>query len=151
MASTIDMSCNILDDDELERLAAIKPTRIELRQWIHDSVPTENPFERGFIKSSYSFPKAFQNKGYSEEFPPLIQRTASVITTSNLLQRVKEKLEADTPPPPKFTIVSSTTALASLPEQVNIAPYYATESTTPPYYAACTPDYVSHTPPYPPY
>lgn len=141
MSTTIDMSCNILDDDELERVSSGKATRMELRQWIPDISSKENPFEKGFIKPSYSFPKAFQNKAYSEEFPPLIQRvgmrmstTMSItnLSTTNLLLRVKERLESS-------AAVSSITATVVAPPPIEL-----------PLYAVCTPDYPSATPPYPP-
>lgn len=139
----MDISCNILDDSELEKLDSIKPNRIELRHWIPDTIPKENPFERGFIKPSYSFPKAFQNKVYSEEFPPLVQRITTTMSTTTLLQRVKEKLEkAKSPSPSTITFVPIVTA----PSPALDAPV----SYTPPY-PPCTPDNVSHTPPYPPY
>jgi hypothetical protein len=143
MSTIIDISCNILDDSELEKLDSIKVKPIELRHWIPDTIPKENPFERGFIKSSYSFPKAFQNKGYSEEFPPLVQRITTNMSTTNLLQRVKEKLEKAPPLP------SSTTSFIPIVTYASsvVAPPAAY---TPPY-PPCTPDNVSHTPPYIPY
>ncbi len=135
MSNSIDISCNILDDEELEKINSFKPRRMELRQWIPELTPKENPFEKGFIKSSYSFPKAFQNKPASDEFPALISRgqvEPSTITTS-LLLRVKEKLEK----------VSTATVSSPVP------PVEKSKDEAPKY-AICTPDYESHTPPYPP-
>jgi hypothetical protein len=129
-----DISCNILDDDELEKLANEKPRRMELRHWIPDLKPKENPFEKGFIKSTYSFPKAFQNRPPSDEFPPLVYRGS----TTSLLLRVKEKLE-------KVSTTTATVAKDSAPVQKKEEVEVKT-----PMYAICTPDYESHTPPYPP-
>lgn len=144
MSGTIDLSCNILDDEELERVGSTKPRRMELRQWIPDLAPKENPFEKGFIKPTYSFPKAFQNKIQSEEFPPLLYRggpkpVATNPSTTTLLMRVKEKLEKQTPPPQTtvLSIVSTTTVQPK-------------EEVKTPIYAICTPDYAPQTPPYPP-
>lgn len=136
MSVTVDMSCNILDDEELDRVGSSKPKRMELRQWIPDLTPKENPFEKGFIKPTYSFPKAFQNKTQSEEYPPLVfrgvVRPPPNLSTATLLMRVKEKLEKSAPAAVETTTVP--------PPKV----------VTPPLYAACTPDYAPQTPPYPP-
>ncbi len=139
MSSTADISCNILDDEELEKVNSYKPRRMELRQWIPELSPKENPFEKGFIKSSYSFPKAFQNCASSEEFPPLIYRGQAPQSTTTLLLRVKDKLE-------KVSTTVGTTG-AVTPVQAPPAEQQKVET---PKYAVCTPDYESHTPPYPP-
>ena len=150
MSAVIDMSCNILDDEDLEKVASSKPSRMELRQWIPDVAPKENPFEKGFIKPSYSFPRAFQNKTQTEEFPPLLYRgvplpppraTANLSTTTNLLMRVKERLEKEQAPPPAAAVSSST---------VVVGPPKVERVESPPLYAVCTPDRESHTPPYAP-
>ncbi len=143
MSNSIDISCNILDDEELEKMGSCKSRRMELRQWIPELTPKENPFEKGFIKASYSFPKAFQNRPVSEEFPPLISRvqTGTSTITASLLLRVKDKLEK----------VSTTTSSSGAPlAKISIAEQKDDDDEGAPKYAICTPDYGPYTPPYPP-
>lgn len=83
-------ACLILDDKELEDQPVLKKS--DMREWLPETLSTTRPFDSGFIKNT--FPRAFNSKNYSEDFPPL-PRNISTPTlyvkknTLSLLEKVK--------------------------------------------------------------
>lgn len=88
--------CYILDDEELAKAASPpKPEpEYEKRSWkLNESERIKNPFEKGYIKTTNTFPSAFQYKTKSPNLQPIRTEKKENISTFSLLEKVKVILQ----------------------------------------------------------